>query len=89
MYEVFEALCDEYTYRYGKVHQTDKKLRQLLRNPPSRLEDNGFEEPPQCMPEEYKTIQSSIQAYRNYYRGAKAYMAKWTKRDTPHWMECA
>ena len=26
MYDMFVALCDEYTYRYGKVHMTDDKL---------------------------------------------------------------
>jgi len=36
------------------------------------------------MPDEYKD-QSSIQAYRKYYLGDKAYMAKWTKRDAPYW----
>ena len=89
MYEVFEALCDEYTYRYGKVHETDRKLRHLLRNPPSRLEDNGFEEPPQCMPDEYKVEGNSIQAYRNFYKGSKQWndwRSQYKKRDRPTWL---
>lgn len=33
-YKHFVALCDEYTYRYGKVHATDTKMRTLLKRPP-------------------------------------------------------
>ncbi len=89
LYQVFEALCDEYTYRYGKIHASDKKLRELLRNPPSRLLDNGFTEPPQCMPDEYKVEGDSIQAYRNYYQGDKqwsGWRSQYKKREKPTWM---
>ena len=44
MYNMFENLCEEYTYRYGKIHMTDSKLRQLLvdspKNIPISLPDN-------------------------------------------------
>lgn len=89
MYDVFEALCDEYTYRYGKVHESDSKLRELLRKPPSRLEDNGFKEPPQCMPDKYKVEGNSLQAYRNFYMGDKqwkGWRSEYKKRDKPKWM---
>ena len=89
MYKVFEALCDEYTYRYGKVHQSDRLLRNMLRTPPSRLEDNGFKEPPQCMPDKYKVEGNSLQAYRNFYMGDKqwkGWRSEYKKRDKPKWM---
>ena len=43
-------------------------------------------EAPQCMPDEYKD-ESTIQAYRNYYNGGKAYMAKWKNTVTPEWFK--
>jgi hypothetical protein len=37
------------------------------------------------MPDEYK-VEDTVEAYRNYYRGAKAYMAKWKNTQQPEWM---
>ena len=42
LYNLFVALCDEYTYRYGKVHMTDNKLRKLLANLPVNIPKNVF-----------------------------------------------
>ena len=36
-YVHFVALCDEYQYRYGKVHATDTLLRDALKNPPINI----------------------------------------------------
>ena len=55
LYRLFTALCDEYTYRYGKGHMTDLKLRDTLRKPPMNIPVNKkFYQPPQCMPDQYK-----------------------------------
>ena len=37
LYNLFEKLCDEYTFRYGKVHSTDSLLRDLLSSPPTNI----------------------------------------------------
>ena len=37
MYNMFENLCEEYTYRYGKIHMTDSKLRELLVDSPKNI----------------------------------------------------
>ena len=37
MYDMFTALCDEYTYRYGRVHMTDEKLRDVLNHIPDKM----------------------------------------------------
>ena len=37
---------------------------------PGSLVYTGFEQPPQCMPDEYKD-ECSVQAYWNYYIGEK------------------
>ena len=53
-YKHFIALCDEYTYRYGKIHATDTKLREALKSPPNNIPDNRVFTQPQCMPDQYK-----------------------------------
>jgi hypothetical protein len=82
------AYCDEYKFRYGydKEHSSHKHLIWLYNNPPV-LDYNGFIEPPQCMPEQYKDYDDCIQAYRNYYIGEKLPFAKYTVREVPYWLE--
>ena len=85
LYAHFCALSDEYTHRYGKTHLSDTKLRELLYFVPRNIKKTAsFDQPPQCMPDEYK-CDDSVTAYRNYYMGDKAYFAKWSKRDKPNW----
>jgi len=64
------ALGREYTTRYNKHHLSIAKCRDTLMYPPSGMPDNGFVEPPQCMPDEYKDS-SSLAAYWNYYENEK------------------
>ena len=84
LYELFVALCDEYTFRYGKIHKTDALLRRFLASPPANISHDPFTLPPQAMPSEYKHS-DPVQAYRQYYIGAKAKFARWTKQTTPDW----
>lgn len=84
LYDLFVALCDEYTFRYGKKHKTDSLLRDMLKSPPSNISIDEFTLPPQAMPDQYKHSDAVI-AYRNYYIGAKAKFAKWTSRPVPIW----
>ena len=86
-YDMFVALCDEYTYRYGKVHLTDKKLRKLLNNLPNNITLGVYSEPPQCMPDDVKVLGDSINAYHKYYAVYKKDFAKWTSRPVPKFME--
>ena len=85
MYDMFVALCDEYTYRYGKIHMTDEKLRALLNEIPTNMELGTWREPPQCMPDDVKT-ESTITAYHKYYAVYKKDFAKWTDRIKPQFM---
>ena len=85
LYRLFMWLCVEYTYRYGKIHATERLLGDLLGYTPKGLEDNGFVEPPQCMPDYCKVKGDSIKAYKNYYINEKKYFAKWTKQREPEW----
>ena len=85
VYRMFTALCDEYTYRYGKVHLTDTKLRELLKTPPKNIPVGQMIRMPQAMPDEFKCCDSII-AYRNYYRIAKQHLHTWTKRAVPQFI---
>jgi hypothetical protein len=88
LYCLFTATCDEYTYRYGKLHETDRKLRDVLATPPKNIEVGYFKEPPQCMPYLYKS-DKAVKGYRRYYIEDKADFAKWTKRNIPEWFKNA
>jgi hypothetical protein len=86
LYDLLTHLCKEYTYRYDKTHAVVNRCWYELRNPPMNLKGkNGFREPPQAMPDEYKVNGDSIAAYKKYYNGGKRRIAKWTKRNTPDW----
>ena len=84
LYSLWEELCKEYTHRYGRVHLTQQKLEHILKNAPMGIKDGPMTKMPQAMPDEFKQS-DSIEAYREYYRIAKAKMAVWTKRETPSW----
>ena len=76
-------LCKEYTHRYGKRHKTQQHLEWCMVNLPN-IEDKGFTEIPQAMPDECKR-ENPIDGYRNYYNVEKAYMCKWKNREVPEW----
>lgn len=72
LFRHFLALCDEYSYRYGKTHKSDDKFRHVLSFSPTNISTNeSFTPPPQCMPDEYKS-DNTIIGYRQYYALDKA-----------------
>ena len=83
LYEHMMALGDEYTARYNKTHMSIDKCKHLNIHP-RNIPHEIFEQPPQCMPDEYKD-ECSVQAYWNYYIGEKHVVANpktekiWTK----------
>lgn len=81
-----ESLCNEYTHRYGKIHKTEQEKLTLLSYIPDNITDEDFTIPPQCMPDVYRQ-NDTVQAYRDYYAGAKLSFATWTKRDVPIWFK--
>ena len=85
LYRLFCALCDEYTFRYKRIHETDMKLRSALWVFPNNIPDIGFTEPPQAMPDYCKVVGNPIQAYHNYYINEKSRFAKWKLREQPRW----
>ncbi len=60
-YSLLTELCDEYTYRYDKVHATESKgLLDALQKVPENIcngAETGRTIPPMCMPDKYKFVQ--------------------------------
>jgi hypothetical protein len=79
------ALCDEYSYRYEKIHKC-QPIIEAFQLGKSRycIPSIGLTFFAKCMPDQYK-VEDTVTSYRNYYRGDKAYIAKWTKRSRPEW----
>jgi len=81
------ALCEEYTYRYEKVHKCQAVIEDCIKNTPVHnvfeyLELTPF---PQAMDDEYK-LSDPVLAYRNYYNQAKAHLHSWKGRVAPVWI---
>jgi len=71
LYDHMIALGNEYTKRYKKIHLTIKKCADILQATPAGIPLGTFEEPPQCMPDQYKVAGCSVTAYWNYYEREK------------------
>lgn len=87
-YAHFIALCNEYTYRYGKIHKTDSALRSILLNTPKNISRKGLTEfklamksNPECM-----IKHDPVQSYRLFYQTKQdRFKMKWTNRPIPDW----
>jgi hypothetical protein len=88
VYDLFAALCKEYTYRYARAHLTETKLLDLLNQLPNNIDLCAWREPPQCMPDDVK-MKSSIDGYHKYYNKYKKDFAVWTARPTPEFMNAS
>jgi len=78
------ALCQEYTYRYDKIHKCEAVLKNI--RPPALIADiRGGTPFAQCMPDVYKN-DDPVVAYRNYYMSKMSTIdMRWTKRPMPSW----
>ena len=60
LFRLFRMLSAEYSLRYSrddfKVHKTWDKLGKILEIAPKNIEDNGWTDPPQCMPDHCKDV---------------------------------
>ena len=93
LFRLFRMLSAEYSIRFGlindsrdvfKVHKTWDKLGKILETAPKNIEDNGWVDPPQCMPD-YCKDDDVVRAYRNYYILEKNNFAVWKHSGTPKW----
>ena len=90
-YEHFVALCDEYQYRYGKVHGTDKLLRDVLAATPRNIpigyltkQPLAMKSNPECM------FEDVVKSYRAFYQTKQSrFKMAWTCRPIPEWFNVA
>lgn len=80
--EVCDAICDEYSHRFGKVHATKEHARWLLGQVPEIPEGAEMSPPPLCMPEEYQ-CGDLVTSYRLYYVAEKLKFARYWYRPPP------
>jgi len=85
LYSLFAFLCDEYTYRYGKLHKTDEKLRTALAFHPVNVNKGDMTEVALAMPD-YCKMKDSVSSYRNYYIKEKKNILSWKGREKPYWV---
>jgi hypothetical protein len=81
LYQHMLALGDEYTKRYGKTHLTITKCKDKLYKLPGGILNIGFSQPPQCIPDEYKST-NAIHGYWRYYILDKHKICN--KNETPY-----
>jgi hypothetical protein len=82
---LLNELLKEYTYRYERIHATQKVYEWLLKNKPN-LPNKGLTQFVLTMPDKYKT-NDPIQSFRNFYIGDKYYFSKYKKRNFPYWLK--
>ena len=82
-WQLFNALCDEYIYRYKKVHKTDELLRGRLLFPQKNIPYKSLTDFRQAIFEDCKGP-DAVEAYRKYYH-AKTFKMVWTNREVPAW----
>ena len=90
LYNHMIALGEEYTKRYGKEHLTITKCKEPLDLCPFGMPNGDFCEPPQAMPDEFRS-DDAVYSYREYYK-SKLFNFKeprrpqWNKlRPAPEW----
>lgn len=85
------SLCNEYTYRYKKIHGCERLLTSMLEHPPVfHSESTYVTEFCQCVPVEMRIknadLVTTIEVYRRYYKEHKNHLFKWKNRDNPSWI---
>lgn len=86
----FSALCDEYTYRYGKVHSTDTLLRNVLQYPPQNIPVGYLTPQPLAMQSNPECINKNdiVGSYRAFYQTKQErFKMVWSKREVPEWFQ--
>ena len=85
-YRLFNALLDEYTYRYGKKHasaELNEYLIPLPNNMPNGRRTKfklAMGSNPECM------LEDPIESYRRFYETKQErFKMTWKKRETPKW----
>lgn len=89
LFAMWVELLREYTYRYDKIHSSERLVEHLVHIPKNIPKNNVWSAPWRAMPDEFKVDRSvpnyTVESYRAYYLGAKVKMSRWTNREMPEW----
>lgn len=89
LFAMWVELLREYTYRYDKIHSSERLVEHLVHIPKNIPKNVNWSAPWRAMPEEFKVSrdveQYTVKSYRAYYLGAKVKMSRWTNREMPEW----
>lgn len=95
LYAHFKALCEEYTFRTGKIHKSSELLN-VLDKLPCNIKKAELEPFAMAMPDHHKRLGIFDQtvAYRSYLKEKYAEWAcrektikvEWTNRKQPEWI---
>ncbi len=91
LYQHMEALCEEYTFRYGKIHKSSFLMERLWRYRTIPGFDGGLTPFANCTRSEvlkvdFRSMIDVHDAYRLYMCAKySANPTKWTKRNPPWW----
>lgn len=95
LYAHFKALCDEFTFRTGKIHKSSELLN-VLDKLPMNIKNAEIEPFAMAMPDEYKRLGlfDQTKAYQHYLRSKfnewtcreKPIKVSWGLRNQPEWV---
>lgn len=89
LFAMWVELLREYTFRYNKVHTSERLVEHLVHIPKNIPKNVQWSAPWRAMPDEFKVDRSipnyTIESYRAYYLGTKVKMSRWTNRPMPQW----
>jgi hypothetical protein len=91
LHSLLVACCNEYTYRYGKVHKCQQTgLVDALNVSPTNIPVGEFTKPTPAMPDECKVAGDALKSYHNYYAMNKQHLWSWkgkiNSRSRPSWL---
>lgn len=85
----FLALCEEYTYRYGKIHSTFSLLADVLSELPKNIKSGMLTKQPLAMQSNPECMfDDVVKSYRAFYQTKQnRFKMEWTNRNVPEWFE--
>ena len=87
---MFDAMCTEYRYRYGRTHAS-YRLYDALKDAEKYLPEGIITPHPECF-SEHTDLKSGkawpLESYRKFYKTKQSrFKMVWTKRPVPYWFE--
>lgn len=83
LYELFEALSEEFHYRFGREHGLEHLLPALQQKPDNIPVNEGT--PVRIIASEDVSIVDPVAAYRYYYFHEKSHLFLYSRRHAPKW----